>query len=266
MDFVSKYFDTFIGKCGPGLRWPRPGAILTAMCNRYTFHDREAALDAIAHALKHGLEPPDWTYNPRYNIAPGSLVPVVVDRGDGPAGLRPMAWGLIPFFERAKEVKRPWSVARAETARTAAAFRQAVERRRCLMPANGYYEWKAEGGVKYPHLFTLAGGTPFAFAAIWEPATETVPESVALLTTRPNAVAAAVHDRMPVVLPPESMARWLGSEPLSPGDYDALTAPLPDARLQERPVSRFVSNARNEGPQCLAPPEPPAAEPQLSLF
>lgn len=236
------------------------------MCNRYTLHDREAALEAIAHALKHGLEPPDWTFNPRYNIGPGSIVPVIVDRAGAPAQVRPMVWGLIPFFDRDKEAKRPFTNATAEKARTSAAFRQAVVKRRCLLPANGYYEWQDVGGIKYPHLFTLTGGSPFALAAIWEPATENIPDTVALLTTRPNAVAAAVHNRMPVVLPPELMPRWLGSDPLPDAEFEALTAPLPDALLADRPVSRFVSNSRNEGPQCLAPPEAPPSDPQLSLF
>ncbi|HEY3754556.1 MAG TPA: SOS response-associated peptidase [Opitutaceae bacterium] len=236
------------------------------MCNRYTLHDREAALDAIAHALKHGLEPPDWTYNPRYNIGPGSIVPVIVDQAGGAAQLKPMVWGLIPFFERDKPVKRPILNATAEKARTSPAFRQAIAKRRCLLPANGYYEWQEVAGVKYPHLFTLSGGNSFAFAAIWEPASAEAPDTVALLTTRPNAVAAAVHNRMPVVLPPDQVARWLGSEPLAGGEFEALTAPLADEKLSERPVSRFVSNSRHEGPQCIAPPEPPAPEPQLSLF
>lgn len=236
------------------------------MCNRYTLHDREAALEAIAHALKHGLEPPDWTFNPRYNIGPGSIVPVIVDQAGAPARVRPMVWGLIPFFDRDKEVKRPWTNATSEKARTSGAFRQAVEKRRCLVPANGYYEWQDVAGTKFPHLFTLTGGAPFAFAGIWEPATQFVPETVALLTTRPNSLAATVHTRMPVVLPPELMQHWLGSTSLPEDEYKSLTAPLPDERLQERPVSRYVSNSRNEGPECLAPPEPPRPEAQMTML
>ena len=133
------------------------------------------------------------------------------------------------------------------------------------MPANGYYEWKAAGGVKQPHLFTLRDEEPFAFAGIWEAADGAFPETYCILTTRPNPLAARVHDRMPVILTDGAMRLWLGDSPLSPGDLGSLVEPIAEDRLQSRPVSRFVSNSRNEGPACHAPPDEGAAEPEFDF-
>ena len=122
-------------------------------------------------------------------------------------------WGLMPFYERQKPQRRLLPNAKAETAPTLAAFRQAVAHRRCLVPANGFYEWQTLGKLKLPHLFTLRDGAPFAFAGIWEPAEGDIPETYGILTTEPNALVAPLHHRMPVILTPETMARWIGSAP-----------------------------------------------------
>lgn len=143
--------------------------------------------------------------------------------------------------------------ARSETAEKFSAFKQGVARRRCLVPACGFYEWQEVGKVKWPHLFTLRAGEPFAFAGIWEPGEGDTPETFSILTTAPNALVAPIHDRMPVILTPEAMPRWLGSEPLAAEAFAELTRAVPAEAMAERAVSRFVGNTRNEGPGCHAP-------------
>jgi putative SOS response-associated peptidase YedK len=241
------------------------------MCVRYTFHRPDEALAAIAAALARKLAPlPDWA-TPRFNVTLTHVVPAVAAGADGPE-LRGMVWGLIPAYARSQPVAPTCSQAKtttmlpnakAETAATLYAFKSATARRRCLIPANGFYEWQTAGKLKLPHLFTLRDEAPFAFAGIWEPPEEETPATFAILTTTPNDLVAPIHNRMPVILTADAMPRWLGSVPLPEEEYRALTQPLPAERMQERPVSRYVSNSRNEGPQCHAAPE--EQSPELAL-
>lgn len=231
------------------------------MCVRYTLHKSDAALAAISRALKRQLAAPDWAV-PRYNVTLTQTMPVVAAGDEGPE-LRRMLWGLLAFFEREKTQPKLLPNAKAETAQTLPAFKNAVAKRRCLVPANGFYEWKTAGRLKLPHVFMLQNETPFAFAGIWEPGTDAEPANFSILTTEPNALVAPIHNRMPVILTEETMARWLGREPLATDEYQSLVRPLNPARMTVRPVSRYVSSTRNEGPECLAPP--PQAEPELQF-
>jgi putative SOS response-associated peptidase YedK len=233
------------------------------MCVRYTLHKTDAALSAISRALGVLLESPEWV-RPRYNVTLTDTMPVVAC-GPGPTGVRPMRWGLVPAGERSSPRPRLLANARSETAATMSAFRKGIATRRCLVPANGFYEWMSKGGVKLPFLFTLAGEEPFAFAGIWDPALDNLPETYCLLTTQPNALVAKVHDRMPVILTAETMPRWMGDQPLADELYKALVSPLEPSRMESRPVSRFVSNSRNEGPECLLPREEEPPEPELDF-
>jgi putative SOS response-associated peptidase YedK len=233
------------------------------MCVRYTLHKTDAALSAISRALGVLLETPEWVRT-RYNVTLTDTMPVVASMESRPQ-LRPMRWGLVPAGERGSPRPRLLANARAETAPTISAFRTPIATRRCLVPANGFYEWETRGGVKFPHLFTLAGEEPFAFAAIWDPASDNLPETYCLLTTQPNALVAKVHDRMPVILTAEAMPRWIGDHALADDEYRALVSPIDPGRMESRPVSRFVSNSRNEGPECLAAPNDPPAEPELDF-
>jgi putative SOS response-associated peptidase YedK len=238
------------------------------MCVRYTLHKTDAALAAIAQALARKLAPPEWA-KPKYNVTLTNVTPVVAT-GEGGAEVRGMMWGIVPAFARKNEKMRMFPNAMAEKALKSPAWRSAVAKRRCLVPANGFYEWETVGTMKYPHLFTLRDEEPFAFAGIWEPAAEKLPETFAILTTAPNEIVKPYHHRMPVLLTKETMPRWLGSEPLEPDEYAALTRPLDPDRMTQREVNRYVNKSGNEGPECLAPPEPrgksakPAA-PQLDL-
>ena len=233
------------------------------MCVRYTLHKTDAALNAISKALGVLLGTPDWA-TPRFNVALTNTMPVVA-LADGTAGVRPMRWGLVPYGERTSPSPRLLANARSETAAKMPAFRKGIAGRRCLVPANGFYEWKEVGGVKWPHLFTLTGEEPFAFAGIWDPAGEGLPETYCILTTEPNELVAQVHTRMPVIMTPETMPRWLGDRPLEDEELKRLVRPIEASRMACKPVSRFVSNSRNEGQECLAPPNSPPPEPELDF-
>jgi putative SOS response-associated peptidase YedK len=232
------------------------------VCVRYTLHKTDAALDAISRALGVPLETPEWAV-PRYNVTLTDTMPVVA--GDaGRAAIKAMRWGFIPPGERGKPRPRLLANARSETAATLPTFKKAVASRRCLVPANGFYEWKASGGLKLPYLFALRGEEPFAFAGIWDPAAAGAPETYCLLTTEPNELVARVHTRMPVILTHETMPRWIGEEPLAAEAFAALTRPLDSGLMESRPVNRYVSNSRNQGPRCLDPPED-SPQPEFDL-
>lgn len=231
------------------------------MCLRFTLHNPDAARATLARALGLPLELPPAT-GPRYNITLTHQVPAVVAGPDRPA-MAELRWGLIPARAAGSAPPRLLPNAKAETAGQLRSFREAVARRRCLIPANGFYEWSTFGREKLPHLFTLADNAPFAFAGIWEPAPDDTPGTFAILTTTPNALVAPIHHRMPVILPEPRMAAWLGSAPLSASLYQDLTTPLPDAALTVRRVSTYVNSSRHEGPACHAPPE---AEPLEFTF
>jgi putative SOS response-associated peptidase YedK len=190
----------------------------------------------------------------RYNVAPTQSVPVV--RLDvGKRQLTTMHWGLIPSWAKDPKIGYSTINARADTVATKPAFRAALKKRRCLVIADGYYEWQKQGSIKQPFLYEVDGGRPFAFAGLWEQwwgadhQAETPLESCTIITTDANDLARQIHDRMPVLLDECDYAAWL-----DPANTDVanLLDPLPAERMSVRPVSRFVNNARNEGPECVA--------------
>jgi putative SOS response-associated peptidase YedK len=262
------------------------------MCVRYTLHKPDEALAAIAAALACRLAPPPEWVRPQFNATLTHVMPVISAGVHGPE-LQGMVWGIAPFQAMGATRRHDFLPAlsqpalnssmglnrrllpnaKAETAATLSTFKQSVATRRCLIPANGFYEWQTLGKMKLPHLFTLRDEAPFAFAGIWEPddgALETQPThyplrttrygSFAILTTSPNDLMVPIHNRMPVILTAETMPRWLGHEPLPAAEYRTLTQPLSVEQMQQRPVSRYVSNSRHEGPACHAPPEVPPPE------
>jgi putative SOS response-associated peptidase YedK len=237
------------------------------MCVRYTLHRTDAALAAIAKALALKLAPPEWA-QPKYNITLTNVVPVVAMNGHGPE-VRGMMWGFVAPFDREKEQMPMWPNAKAEKVLTSPVWRAAAAKKRCLVPANGFYEWETVGKMKYPHLFTLKDDEPFAFAGIFSAATAKMPENFAIITTTPNSVVSQYHDRMPVMLRGAEMTRWIGEEPLPDEEMFALTRPRDPKEMTEREVSRHVNKSGQEGPECHAPPQPRTTEkappPQLDL-
>jgi putative SOS response-associated peptidase YedK len=201
-----------------------------------------------------GSKEPDW--NPRYNIAPTQPVPVIRQNPKEPRReLSLLRWGLIPSW--AKDASGvPLINARSETAATAPAFRDALRNRRCLIPADGFYEWQRSGKVKQPYCFEVNNGELFAFAGLWDRwknANGQWLKSCSILTTTPNAVTAAVHDRMPVILDRNDYDLWL-----DPGIKDAMAVsellkPYDARRMYCFPISPRINHVANDDEQCSAP-------------
>ena len=232
----------------------------------------------IAQAF--GIDPTGLPeFGPRYNIAPSQDIPVVRVAAEG--GRMPVRelvlvrWGLIPGWAGEPDIGLHTINARCETADTKPAFRASFKRRRCLVPADGFYEWKAmPGGKKQPYHITArpASGmapspTLFAMAGLWdrwEPKEGGAAiESCTILTTAANDFMAGIHNRMPVIVRPEEWGRWLDPEE-DPRRLKELCRPYPAHLHAAMAVSRLVNSPRNETPLCLQPPE--AEEPQHGLF
>ena len=217
------------------------------MCGRYALHSSPEVV-----ALQFGLEhPPEFA--PRYNIAPTSVVPVVRIGDSGARGATPVRWGLVPHWAKDASIGARMNNARAETASVKPSFRDAYRRRRCLIPANGFYEWKPEGGIKQPFYIRPAVGALFGFAGLWERwiGPDGALETCAILTTDANRTMQPIHERMPVILAPRDYARWLEHRPAN--DVADLLAPCDPAAIVAVRVSRAVSNARNESPELITP-------------
>jgi putative SOS response-associated peptidase YedK len=211
------------------------------MCGRFTlFAPAAEVADAFAVAVPELF--------PRYNIAPSQPV-AVVRAAPGGRELVVCQWGLVPSWSKDG---KGFINARAETAHDKPAFRGAFARRRCLVPADGWYEWKAEGKRKQPYFFGPADGRPLAFAGLWEAGRAGgALDTCAILTTCASELAAPVHDRMPVILPPEAYAAWLDH-----GNGDAVSLrgwlrPFPAGALFIRRVGTLVNSPRNDDARCL---------------
>jgi putative SOS response-associated peptidase YedK len=179
-----------------------------------------------------------------------------------------MRWGLIPLWEKDMSGGARKINARSETAATQPAFRDALKSRRCIVPADGFYEWQKRGTAKQPYCFEVGDGELFAFAGLWErwknPSGDWV-KSFAILTTTPNAVTGAVHDRMPVILERADYDLWLDPAMTKVEGVAEMLKPYPAGQMRSYPVSPRVNNAANEDAECATRIEiPPAA--QESLF
>jgi putative SOS response-associated peptidase YedK len=222
------------------------------MCGRFTLTTPPALLAEIF-----GLDDvPDLA--PRYNIAPTQLAPVVRQPG-GEARPRMdlLRWGLIPHWAAEPSIGDRMINARGETVASKPAFRSAIKHRRCLIPADGFYEWKKVGAGKQPHLIRFADKRAFAFAGLWErwrPRDGSAPvDSCTIITTTPNALLGELHDRMPVILPPAVFEEWLRPEPLPPSRLEEILVPYPDAEMEAFAVSRRVNSPANDDPSCVEP-------------
>ena len=218
------------------------------MCGRYLLR---APLDELQQAFGFPERP---NLAPRYNIAPTQPVPIVRLRADGRGReLALVRWGLVPPWAKDAAIGSRMINARAEGITEKPAFRGAFRKRRCLVPADGFYEWrKVAGGGKRPVLIRRRDGAPFAFAGLWERwrGPEGPLDTCTIVTTDANALLAPIHDRMPVILDPADHERWL--DPSRPG-AEELLRPCPDDRLEAVPVSTRVNSPRNDDPSLLEP-------------
>jgi putative SOS response-associated peptidase YedK len=224
------------------------------MCGRF-------ALDAPAEALATLFDLPEApVLAPRYNIAPTQ--PVGIVRATQDQSGREWAlvmWGLVPSWAKDPTIGARMINARSETVAEKPSFRAAYKRRRCLVPASGFYEWQKKGKGKQPHYISMADSRPFGIAGLWEswhgPDGGEL-QTCTLLTTAPNDLLEPIHNRMPVIIAPEDYAEWLDHAREDRAFFDSLQHLLrayPAEKMSAYPVSTYVSNARNEGPECIEP-------------
>ncbi|MBZ5722743.1 MAG: SOS response-associated peptidase [Acidobacteriia bacterium] len=230
------------------------------MCGRYRLSRRKEFL-----AEHFGADFADLDWEPRYNIAPTQPVPVVRrdDRGMT-FNVSLMRWGLIPSW--AGDTSAPMINARCETAASKPSFREPLQRRRCLIPADGFYEWQRAAKVKQPFCFEVGEGAIFAFAGLWDrwrdPNGQVI-ESCTILTTTPNELLADVHDRMPVILAADSYDRWLDPTMQDAASAVGLLKPFDSNLMRRYPVSTRVNLTANDGPECSARIDLPAVNATL---
>lgn len=220
------------------------------MCGRYGRFSRKQRLEQV---LGFAIESGD-DLGARYNICPG-LPDWVIKQSDasGPS-FELLEWGLLPSWANNRNAtKRPIN-ARAETVAEKPMFRDLVRARRCVVPADGYYEWRTTSSGKVPFWFHLKDEQPFFLAGLWDSWHEGKADAVTsyiLMTTEPNAIAAKVHDRMPVLLHARDVPRWLDPAVKDSDDIVGLLRPYPAEKMEARPVSRRVSDPQSEGPELI---------------
>lgn len=219
------------------------------MCGRYAFfsaHEAIARLFGVADSL---------AVEPRYNIAPTQYVPTVLTDHGGVRRLAMLYWGLVPFWAKERAIGARMINARTETLAEKPAFRAAYRKRRCLVLADGYYEWRASGAAgKQPYFVRAALRAPFAMAGLWESWVEReggeTLDSCTIVTTAAVPHIAPLHDRMPLILPAAAYASWL--DPATPAARIAeLAATAPSESLEFHPVSKRINSARNEGADLI---------------
>ncbi|MEE8474964.1 MAG: SOS response-associated peptidase [Myxococcota bacterium] len=232
------------------------------MCGRFNL---TSTPERLAHRFGLG-EVPDL--GPRFNISPSQDIATIRTRSDGVRVLEPRRWGLIPAWAKDPKVGFRMINARAETAAERPAYRKAFRLRRCLVPADGFYEWSGRSGAiatKQPYCIGVTDELPFAIAGLWERwngPEDLVIESCTLLTTRANDRVAPVHDRMPVILEPRDYERWLDLELQDADSLVDLLRPFASDRMTLHPVSSRVNNPRYDDPSCAEP----VPESQPALF
>ncbi len=217
------------------------------MCGRYTVTSSEEVREFFGV-----YDGPVLT--PRYNVAPSQVVAVVGLKPDGRRGLALLRWGLVPrWASDPKSGPRPIN-ARAETVLDKPTFRDAFRSRRCLLPADGFFEWQKSNGVKKPFHIRMKCGGLFAFAGLWD-VWQSGDEKLAtccILTTEANELVRPLHDRMPVIAPKDEYGRWL--DPQTPvAELRAMLRPYPAEMMETVPVGRAVNSVKNDGPECLSP-------------
>ncbi len=219
------------------------------MCGRYTLTHPGDLLEEL------GVDsPPQLT--PRYNVAPTQNAPVVRAAAQGGRRLDLLRWGLVPFWAQDPKIGNRMINARSETAAEKPSFRHALKQRRCVVPADGFYEWKkVGGGAKQPYHIHLRGRRPFVFAGLWERWTKGPEpiESFTILTTSPNDKVAELHDRMPVILPREAWDLWLDPSVGDAARVAALMGPCNSGEITFVPVSKMVNRPGNDRPECVQP-------------
>lgn len=216
------------------------------MCGRYSFAlEDELIWERFRVRVRTAI------YKARYNCAPGQDLAVISN--EDLSLLSFFRWGLIPYWSKDPAIGNRLINAKAETITEKPSFRNAFRNRRCLVPGDGFYEWR-KGKEKTPYRLQMSDGSPFAMAGIWDRWVSSdgeIIQSFAIITTRPNEKIAAIHDRMPVILPAEDESRWIGQN--SEEDLLKLLKPYPAGKMITYPVSTLVNSPKNDSPEILKP-------------
>jgi putative SOS response-associated peptidase YedK len=219
------------------------------MCGRYT-----QTKDLLTLEIRFGFTAPATQLNARYNVAPMQYAPVIVN-ADGARRLQQMRWGLAPFWAKDDSSAAKLINARAETIAEKPSFRQALSMRRCLVLADGFYEWSTHGRAKTPYYFYLREGQPFAIAGLFEQRRGDGGEELqtfTIITTAANELLAPVHHRMPVILPPEAEELWLDPHATTE-ELLAMLVAFPAASMAAHEVSSTVNSVKNDSSACTSP-------------
>jgi putative SOS response-associated peptidase YedK len=224
------------------------------VCGRFARYSLSRELERYFHA-----HPPSFELQPNYNVAPTQEIPVIV-RHEDERHIRKRHWGLVPFWAKDISIGSRVINARVETVTSKPAFRAALKQRRCLIPANGFYEWKGKAGNKQPYYFHLLSGEPFAFAGlyeIWEDK-EAPPEagpykSCTIITTEASDSVKDIHNRMPLILKPEAYDEWLDPYNKEPAKIEKLLKTKHLKELKCYPVSKLVNQVGNNKKECMEP-------------
>jgi putative SOS response-associated peptidase YedK len=225
------------------------------MCGRFAQERPASELAEIFAA-----EPLVDELGPRYNVAPTDEALVVVQREERRA-ITAYRWGLVPHWSTDLKAGSRMFNARAETITTSPAFRAAFQRRRCLVPVDAFYEWRRLGTERQPYAIGREDGLPLVLAGLWagwrdpasDPEAPLIRRTFTIVTTTPNTVMAELHDRMPVVLPPDAWDRWLDPTPPDQGELLALLQPTDEIALRAYAVEKLVNDVRKDGPELLVP-------------
>ena len=216
------------------------------MCGRYAFY---SPAEAVRQFFSVDSE---LDLRPRYNITPTQDVPVI-RRRDGSKELVLLHWGLVPFWAKEKSIGNRMINARAETVAEKPSFRNALKSRRCLVLANGFYEWQKTDGAKQPHYICMQDERPMAFAGLWESwdKEDELLESCAIITTTANELVAPIHHRMPVILNMGQQTDWLSEAPLDADQLRSTLLPSPAGEMIAWPVDRKVNSPGNQGSELI---------------
>lgn len=195
-------------------------------------------------------------FEPRYNIAPSQTLPVIVRKPDGNEAAL-MRWGLVPSWAAEPGIGNRMINARSETLLEKSAFKDLLRRRRCLVPADGFYEWRRDGGRKIPLWIQWKSREPFAFAGLWDlwqdRRRDQPLQTFTIITTEANEYMRGIHNRMPVMLDPQMGQRWLDQRAASAGDLTAMLKACPSERMEAYEVSSLVNSPENDRIECIQP-------------